>query len=186
MLFLVLFIALFARKIPRLCLRCALPCPLSMIITAFTKNTLGESMSEKLEKMFAIKKAGANCAQAVACAFCEDYGVSEADMMRMSATMGAGMCVGEVCGAAVGGMIILGLKYGSVDASDKESKKICKQKGREYMQRFRDTFGMVRCQNLLGHDINTPEGMELAKDTKKTRCRETLTTAVKLLEEFGC
>ncbi len=143
-------------------------------------------MSEKLEKMFAIKKEGANCAQAVACAFCEDYGVSRDDMMRTCATMGAGLCIGEVCGAAVGGMVILGLKYGSTKADDKEARKICKQKGREYMQRFRDTFGMVRCQNLLGHDINTPEGMEQAKDIKKVRCKETLSTAVKLLEEFGC
>ncbi len=137
--------------------------------------------------MFAIKKEGANCAQAVACAFCEDYGVSREDMMRITATMGAGMCLGEVCGAATGGMIIVGLKYGSSMVGDKEAIKLSKQKGREYMMRFRDTFGMVRCQNLLGgHDINTPEGMELAKDSKKTRCRETLTTAVKLLEEFGC
>ncbi len=143
-------------------------------------------MSEKLEKMFAIKKEGANCAQAVACAFCEDYGMSREDMMRTATMLGGGMCVGEVCGAAVGGMLVLGLKYGSERADDKENKKACKAKGREYMQRFRDTFGMVRCQNLLGHDINTPEGMEAVKETKKVKCKATLTTAVQLLEEFGC
>ncbi len=141
-------------------------------------------MSEKLEKMFAIKKSGANCAQAVACAFSEDYGVSTADMMRTSACFGAGMCMGEVCGAASGAMIILGLKYGSALPDDKEARKLSKAKGREFMQSFRDTFGMIRCQNLLGHDINTPEGMEQAKDTKKARCRETLTTAVQLLEKM--
>ncbi len=141
-------------------------------------------MSEKLEKMFAIKKAGANCAQAVACAFCEDYGIKQEDMMRISATLGAGMCVGEVCGAASGAMLIMGLKYGSGNPDDKEARKLSKAKGREFMQRFRDEFGMVRCQNLLGHDINTPEGMELAKDAKKTVCTKTLTTAVNLLEEL--
>ncbi len=141
-------------------------------------------MSEKLEKVFALKKEGANCAQAVACAFCEDFGIKQEDMMRTSSMFGGGMCVGEVCGAASGAMMILGFKHGSAKFDDKEGKKRAKIKGREFMQRFRDTFGMVRCQNLLGCDVNTPEGMEQVKDTKKVRCKQTITAAVTILEEL--
>ncbi len=141
-------------------------------------------MSDKLEQMFAIKKEGANCAQAVACAFCEDFGMSKEQMMLVSSTLGAGMCVGEVCGAASGAMLVLGLKYGSAKADDKEAKKLVKAKGREFMKSFHQAFGAVRCESLLGHDINTPEGMELVKGIKKERCKATLTTAVQLLEKM--
>ncbi len=141
-------------------------------------------MSEKLERTLALQKEGANCAQSVACAFCEDYGVKKDDMMRMTASYGGGMCVGEVCGAAAGGMAVVGLKYGFTDGSDKEAKKLCKGKGREFMLRFREVCGDVRCADMLGCDINTPEGFAQAKDLIKVKCKETVIKTTQLLEEI--
>ncbi len=140
-------------------------------------------MSNKVEEAFAFKKEGANCAQAVACTFCEEYGVTRADMVRCCAPLGGGFCAGEICGAMSGAMLILGLKYGENSAANAEQKKLVKEKSSALMRRFQQEFGNVRCIDILGVNINTAEGLAIAKPLMATTCKNIIQKSVEILEE---
>ena len=55
---------------------------------------------------------GIDCSQVVVGAFAEELGITTEEAYKMSAAFGGGMGLGETCGAVVGAMIVLGLKYG--------------------------------------------------------------------------
>ena len=59
-------------------------------------------MSTKAEKAIAFHDKGYNCAQAVACSFCKEFGVDEEEMFRIAEGFGLGMGMMEVCGALSG------------------------------------------------------------------------------------
>ena len=54
---------------------------------------------------------GIDCSQVVVGAFAEELGITTEEAYKMSAAFGGGMGLGETCGAVVGAMIVLGLKY---------------------------------------------------------------------------
>ena len=60
---------------------------------------------------------GIDCSQVVVGAFAEELGITTEEAYKMSAAFGGGMGLGETCGAVVGAMIVLGLKYGHWDVN---------------------------------------------------------------------
>ena len=56
-------------------------------------------MSTKAEQAITFHDKGYNCAQAVACSFCKEFGVDEEEMFRIAEGFGLGMGMMEVCGA---------------------------------------------------------------------------------------
>ena len=56
----------------------------------------------KAEHAAELHQRGCNCAQAVACTFCKEFGISEDDMFRIAEGFGLGMGVMEMCGALSG------------------------------------------------------------------------------------
>ena len=48
-------------------------------------------MSTKAEKAIAFHDKGYNCAQAVACSFCEEFGIDQEEMFRIAEGFGFGM-----------------------------------------------------------------------------------------------
>ena len=58
-------------------------------------------MSTKVEKALELHDKGYNCAQAVACSFCEEFGVDQETMFKISEGFGFGMGMMDTCGAAV-------------------------------------------------------------------------------------
>lgn len=71
-----------------------------------------------------LHQRGCNCAQAVACTFCKEFGISEDDMFRIAEGFGLGMGVMEMCGALSGMAMIIGL-----DNSQEAQKKDPEPKG---------------------------------------------------------
>ena len=70
----------------------------------------GKKMSTKADMAIAFHDKGYNCAQAVACSFCQEFGVAEEEMFRIAEGFGLGMGMMEVCGALSGMMMIIGLE----------------------------------------------------------------------------
>jgi C_GCAxxG_C_C family probable redox protein len=104
---------------------------------------------------------GYNCSQSVFSAFAEERGVSSELALRLSASFGGGMGrAGEVCGALSGALMVLGLEFGN---ERPESKEEVYRLVREFMDQFEQQHGAVRCSDLLGHDISTPEGLQVAR-----------------------
>lgn len=59
-----------------------------------------------------------------------------------------GLCSGEVCGAASGAVLGLGMLYGA------EQPETVKPRTKEFMKSFAESQGSVRCFDLIDFDIN--------------------------------
>ncbi len=103
-----------------------------------------------------------HCSQAVFAAFSEDYGLPKEQALKIGGCFGSGMRKGEVCGACTGALMVLGLKYGKSKVDDVESKlksdKVCDR----FLDEFKKENGSYICNELLGCDISTEEGVKYA------------------------
>lgn len=93
---------------------------------------------------------------------------------RIATGFGAGMGRhGETCGALVGAIMALGLKYGREGAEDSEAKANTYDKVESLLQAFRDKYGTAVCCDLIGCDLQTTEGNERFKrENLITECRK--------------
>lgn len=105
-------------------------------------------MSDRMKRAVELHENGANCCQAVLAVFAEKYGLSSNDARRLARGFGGGMRRGEVCGAASGAVMALGLASGE-DGEDSEARKSCENRTREFMQWFEKRNGSVLCRELL-------------------------------------
>ena len=109
-------------------------------------------MSTRTEKTQELHSKGYNCAQAVACAYCDLVGVSEDEIFRMTEGYGLGMgCMEWVCGAVSGAAALAGMKN-SLGCENPISKKATYQLSGEILKRFREKNGSVICRELKGVD----------------------------------
>lgn len=132
-------------------------------------------MNTKVEKALEFHKKGYNCAQAVACAFCEDFGIDEKEMFRMSEGFGFGMGMMEMCGAISGMMMVIGLhnSVGSLEGS-KPSKADTYKKVKEYALQFKEKNGSYLCRELKG----------ISSDRPLCSCDQCVEDAVRLTEKY--
>ena len=101
------------------------------------------SMKQRIEEAVKRKKCGYNCAQAVACTYCDFAGVDEETMRHISQAFGVGMGTLEGnCGAITGAGIVLGM-------ANKEQRKTF-QDIRTIMTEFKERNGSVTCKVLKG------------------------------------
>ena len=98
------------------------------------------------------------------------------------------MEVGEVCGAASGGVLAIGLLYGQ-DQAD-EMAVITKTK--EFMGRFAEVNGATRCVDIIGFDVNNVDASSIKGIFKflgrggTKICKGVVSNAVQLLmEDWG-
>ncbi len=106
-----------------------------------------------------------NCSQSVFSAFAAQYGLAGRTALKLASPFGAGMARrGEMCGAVTGGLLVLGLARGADTPARKEEIYRLSQ---EFMQRFEARHGALRCRDLIGWDIGTPEGWQEAKKAGK-------------------
>ena len=132
-------------------------------------------------------KSGCNCAQAILTVYGAPYGLDQKAAMKLATGFGGGMGrMGEVCGALTGAFMVLGLKFGAGTAQDAPAKERTAALVQELSKRFEARHGCIRCRELLGCDIDTPEGMQAAKDRKlfTTVCPGLVGDAAGMLEEL--
>ena len=103
-------------------------------------------MESRVELAVQNKKQGMNCAQAVACAFCD---LANADVDTMAAvTQGFGGGIGGslegTCGAIIGACTVIGLANRNGERS--QTMKACKQ----ILTQFNERSGSVICKELKG------------------------------------
>jgi len=128
---------------------------------------------------------GFNCAQAVFSAFAPGLGLERELALRVGGAFGGGMArMGEVCGAVTGGLMALGLRYGKYRKEDDTARDRTYELGRQFLQRFRERHGALRCSDLLGHDISTPEGRQAAQEKGlfRTLCPVLVREAAEIVE----
>ena len=131
-------------------------------------------MGELAEKAVANHKKKYNCAQAVACAFCDKLGRDEKEVFELMEAFGLGMGTMCTCGAVSAMAAVVGMveSDGALDApkTKKESYKAMKA----LTEKFKEKNGTVVCKELKG------------VETKKVirSCDGCVQDAAELLEEY--
>ena len=107
-------------------------------------------MSTKADMAIAFHDKGYNCAQAVACSFCQEFGVAEEEMFRIAEGFGLGMGMMEVCGALSGMMMIIGLENSVGEPAISSSCDPCSTILPAFMTRISSAFRIVerRCATI--------------------------------------
>lgn len=131
--------------------------------------------------------ASYNCAQSLLLPFMKHYGISEEDGLRFASVFGSGMGrMQETCGAVTGAFMVLGLEYGFVNPKDLKQREFLLEKTREFVQKFKNEHGTIKCKDLLTYDINTEEGQKKHKEENQREfiCKKCVKYSAKTLEEM--
>ena len=119
-------------------------------------------------------------------AFAGHLGLDGQSALRLASGFGGGMGrMAGTCGAVTGAFLLLGLKYGRASPT-REAKEEIYSRIREFADRFKARNGSLTCKDLLGCDISTTEGHELAREKNlvATTCLKFVRDAVEILDEM--
>lgn len=127
-----------------------------------------------------------HCSQAVLAAFADECGLTETQALKLGACFGSGMRKGEVCGACTGALLVLGSLYGQCNQDDIESRLLANEVNDKMMDRFAQVYGSYLCNDLLGCDISTNEGVKYAIENRLFTefCPKVVANAVDILEQI--
>ena len=133
------------------------------------------------EKAVQYYQDGYLCSQSVLAAYAEEYGLTEELALKLGTCLGAGMRKGEVCGACAGALMVLGLMH-----DDPKNRKTAYENTKQFLNDFRDVNGSYLCNDLLGCDVRTPEGVQYARDHHLFTefCPKMVASAVEILEKI--
>jgi len=108
------------------------------------------------------------CSQTTLAGLIEAFGIiGGADLLRASTCMAGGIARrGHICGALIGGLMIIGLLTGRDDLQMFEQYQRAMEYGNRLYQKFQDAFGTVHCSEIqklkFGRtfDLQRPEERE--------------------------
>lgn len=109
-------------------------------------------MSEAANKAVEYHKKGYNCAQAVACAFCDRLGRDEKEVFEIMEAFGFGMGTMGTCGAVSAMAAVVGMVESDGALDNPGSKKTSYKAVRGLIEEFADKNGSVICRELKGVD----------------------------------
>ncbi len=141
----------------------------------------------KADEAVSLFKGGCCCSQAVLAAFGPSYSLSQEQCLKIACGFAGGMHLAETCGAVTGSFMVLGLRHAGADANTITGRAAAKAAVIEFTKRFEKRHGSVKCRDLLGCDISTPEGMNQAKQKGLIAnvCPEVVRDAAEILEEMA-
>jgi C_GCAxxG_C_C family probable redox protein len=127
------------------------------------------------------------CSAAVFSAFSKDLGLDPDTAKKIACGFGAGISkTGNICGAVSGAIMVIGLKYGKVQADDEASTEKTRALVRQFIHEFTARNGSVSCTALLGYDLGDPKSYTAAKSSGLfvTRCPALVRDAADILEKI--
>lgn len=131
-------------------------------------------MGKRAEKSLELHQQGYNCAQSVACAFCDLTDMEKEQMFKVMEGFGAGMGgMRGTCGAISGAVAIAGM-LNSKGSSQVRSKVDTYQMARKIVAKFEEKNGATLCHEL--------KGIETKKVLRS--CDGCIKDAVEILEEL--
>ncbi len=144
-------------------------------------------MSTKPDQAADLYKSGFNCAQAVFATYAEEYGLEKTAALKIACGFGAGMGRRqEVCGAISGAILMIGSKYGKTLKDDKPANELTYKLVRELSEQFCAKHGSISCKELLGCNLQTPEGQQFFKEHNYSvvKCARYVHDAAELAEHL--
>jgi len=140
-----------------------------------------------IERALSYLKEGYSCSQSILLTYGKRFGISRENAIKFASSFGGGIGgMGDICGAVSGAFMAIGLKYGKTNIDEKGINEKSYEKVREFVEKFKGINGTIKCNGLLGHDISTSEGRQLAKEKGifKTVCPKAVQTSAEILEEL--
>lgn len=108
-------------------------------------------MNTRVEKTLEKRKQGYNCAQSVACTYCDLVGVDEKTMFQMTEALGAGMGNMEgTCGAVSAACVLAGMKNSTGNLQAPDSNKESAKLSGAILDKFLEKNQSVICKALKG------------------------------------
>lgn len=108
-------------------------------------------METRVQETIKKHDKGYNCAQAVACTYCDLVGVDEETMFKVTEGFGAGMGNMEgVCGAVSGACALAGMKNSTGNMEKPDSKGRTYQLSKAIQEEFKARNASVICRELKG------------------------------------
>jgi C_GCAxxG_C_C family probable redox protein len=137
----------------------------------------------KKDKAISYFREGYNCSQAVlmACA-----GEGEANV-KAAAAFGGGMGrLQKTCGAVTGAYIWFGMNYGSSGLPQENDKIQVYERVKSFNKAFVERNGTDLCSELLGENINTPDGRARIKERglHERVCEKCIIDAIEIIEKI--
>lgn len=142
---------------------------------------------ERSEKAAELFLSGNNCAQSVLLSFADELKFSKELALKMAAGFGGGMGKQqETCGAVTGAIMVLGILKGEHVNNNDELKSAAYDSVKELIRDFKAEYKTTQCSELIGCDLNTPEGSAKFKDEKimETICAGCVRKAVEIIEKI--
>ncbi len=130
---------------------------------------------------------GFTCSSSVFSAFSRDLGLDEVTAKKIACGFGAGISrTGNICGAASGAILVIGLKYGKAIPGDDEATQKTRALVREFIDEFSARHGSVNCTGILGYNLNDPVSYEKARVSGvfTTKCADCVRDAAEILENM--
>jgi C_GCAxxG_C_C family probable redox protein len=141
----------------------------------------------RVERAVSCFKEGFTCSQAMLSTYGPQLGLNHELALKVSGAFGGGMArMGETCGAVTGAFMVIGLKHGNARVEDKQAKERAYSLVKEFVDRFKSRNGSIVCRELLGCDISTPEGRDLAEEQNlfATLCPKFVQDAAEIIEQI--
>jgi C_GCAxxG_C_C family probable redox protein len=130
---------------------------------------------------------GFSCAQST-CASCSKMvGLQPEIALRVSGAFGGGIArMGETCGVVNGALMLIGFKYGMTKPGDQDAKLKTYEIANEFVTKFKARHQYLKCKELLGCDISTPEGAKYAKEhnIQAELCPKFIQDAIEIMESI--
>lgn len=142
-------------------------------------------MNSKPDQAVAAFNNGFNCAQAVFATYAEEFGIDYTQALKLSCGFGAGMGRRqEVCGAVSGAILLIGSKHGKTKKEDNVANDLTYKLVRQISDQFIAKHGSITCKELLGCNLQTPEGQKLFTENKfkELKCNKYVHDASELAE----
>ncbi len=138
---------------------------------------------KKRDKAIKYFRDGFNCSQAVLMACTGDSETS----VRAAAAFGGGMGrLQKTCGAVTGAYIYFGMKYGAAGLPEEKDKTQVYDRVKEFNRMFIERNGTDLCSELLGEDLNSPEGKTRIRerDLHARVCEKCITDSIEIIDKI--
>ena len=138
---------------------------------------------EEIAELF---RQGFDCGQVVLASAAERLGLDLDETYKLASGFGGGMFLGQTCGAIIGAIIAIGVKYGHYEPDSQDRKNQTMSNVLEFQQRFLEKYPSAVCRELLEYDVSKPDEMSiiLEKGLLFSFCPKVVADAIDILEEL--
>ena len=139
-----------------------------------------------VEKVVELFKSGIDCGQVIVGAISEEIGADVETCVKIASGFGGGMFEADMCGAYIGGIMAVGLKYGHCKEGDDESKVNLIKKVFEFKEEYKKICDKKICKDILKYDLTNPKDSEIIaeKNLLFTVCPKLVVDVIEIVKNL--